>query len=256
MIKKGFNRVDLLGCPIDAISMKETIEIIDDAIKNKSQLQHVVINGAKFVNMRKDIALKNAILDCDIVNADGQSIVSAARLLNIYIPERVAGIDLMSELVNLSSIKGYKVFFLGAKEEIVSKVVDIYTKKYSKSVIAGYHNGYFSETEEIEVAKKIENSKADILFVAITSPKKEIFLNKYKNEINIPFVMGVGGSFDVVSGFTKRAPLWLQKIGMEWSYRVFQEPKRMWKRYLTTNSIFIYLILKQKIKIMLTKDIA
>lgn len=228
--------------------MEQTVDIIDHAITERRTIHHVVINAAKLVNAQKDQELKRSITDCDIINADGQAIVWASRFLNVPLPERVAGIDLMDELVKLSSRKRYKVFLLGAKEDIVQKVAKTYRERYGNDIIAGYRNGYFKKEEELQVAKQIADSKADILFVAMSSPKKEIFLNTYKKEINIPFIMGVGGSFDVVAGFVKRAPMWMQKTGMEWFFRVIQEPKRMWKRYLVGNSEFIYLILKEKFK--------
>ena len=242
-------RISICGLPVDAITMQETISIIDDAISQKKEtIHHVVINAAKVVNAQKDAELKKSIAGCDIINADGQSIVWACRFLNSPIPERVAGIDLMENLVKLSAEKGYKVYLLGAKEEIVKKVASSYQDQYGEQIIAGYRNGYFKKEDELGIAREISNSKADILFVAITSPKKEIFLNAYKREINMPFIMGVGGSFDVIAGFVKRAPSWMQKSGLEWLYRVIQEPKRMWKRYLVGNTQFIILILKEKFK--------
>ncbi len=153
----------------------------------------------------------------------------------------------------MAAEKKYRMFFLGAEEETVKSVVNIYTNLYGKEIIAGYRNGYFNKEEEPMIAKQISDSNANILFVAITSPKKEIFLNTYKSIINIPLIMGVGGSFDVISGYVKRAPLWMQKWGMEWFYRVIQEPRRMWKRYLYGNSIFIYLVLKEKMKQVLNR---
>jgi N-acetylglucosaminyldiphosphoundecaprenol N-acetyl-beta-D-mannosaminyltransferase len=164
------------------------------------------------------------------------------------LPERVAGIDIMANLVKLAAEKKYKIFFLGAKEDVVKQVVEVYTNMYGSNIIAGYRNGYFVKEEEQAVARQIADSGASILFVAMSSPKKEIFLNTYKNLIQIPFIMGVGGSFDVVSGLVKRAPLWMQKWGLEWFYRVMQEPRRMWKRYLFGNSEFIYLVVKEKWK--------
>ena len=118
---------------------------------------------------------------------------------------------------------------------------------YSPKIIAGYRNGYFNKEEEKSIAQEIANSGADILFVAISSPTKEIFLNQYKDIINTPFIMGVGGSFDVVSGKVERAPVWMQNAGLEWFYRFLQEPRRMWKRYLYTNSMFLWLVLKEKL---------
>lgn len=239
-------RVKICDIPVDALTMQETIGIIDEAIQEKRSIHHVVINAAKVVNAQRNTELKESIINCDIINADGTSIVWASKLLKQPVPERVAGIDLMETLVKLAAKKNYKIFFLGAKEEVVNKVVNTYARLYGTSIIAGYRNGYYQKEEEAEIARQIANSGADILFVAITSPKKEIFLNKYKSIIKVPFKMGVGGSFDVVAGIVKRAPLWMQKAGLEWFFRVIQEPRRMWRRYLTTNSAFIYMVLKEK----------
>jgi N-acetylglucosaminyldiphosphoundecaprenol N-acetyl-beta-D-mannosaminyltransferase len=229
--------------------MEGTLSIINESIKEKRTLRHVVVNAAKLVNMQKDKELYNSVVTCDVINADGQSVVWASRFLGQPLPARVAGIDLMDRLVKMAYQEGYKIYLLGAKEAIVKKVAEVYSEKYSPSIIAGYNNGYFSVADEPNIAAKISASKADILFVAISSPKKEIFLNKYEAVMNVPFVMGVGGSFDVVSGITKRAPVWMQNMGLEWFYRFLQEPGRMWKRYLVTNSLFIYYVLREKFKV-------
>jgi len=241
------NRITICDIPVDVLTMRQTIDRIDEAIIRRESIHHVVVNAVKVVNAQKDKQLKESIVSCDIINADGQGIVWASQFLNRPLPERVAGIDLMEELVKLASEKRYRIFFLGAKEEIVKSVVNIYSNKYN-DIIAGYRNGYFNKEDEAIIAQQIADSNADILFVAMSSPKKEIFLNTYKYLIKTPFIMGVGGSFDVVSGFVKRAPKWMQNWGLEWFYRTLQEPRRMWKRYLFGNSIFIYLVLKEKIK--------
>jgi N-acetylglucosaminyldiphosphoundecaprenol N-acetyl-beta-D-mannosaminyltransferase len=246
-------RVKICDIPVDSLTMEQTLTIINKAIEEKKPLQHVVINAAKVVNARKNRELKKAIEECDIINADGMSIVWALKLLNKPIPGRVTGIDLMEELVVLAAKKNYKIYFLGAKEDVIKKVVEKYGEQHGSGIIAGYCNGYFAKEDEPEVARQIAESGADILFVAMTSPKKEIFLNTYKRIIDVPFIMGVGGSFDVVSGLVKRAPVWMQKSGFEWLFRVIQEPGRMWKRYLTTNSVFIYLVLKEKLSLKFGK---
>lgn len=241
------NRINILNCPIDKLTMDETIKLIDDSIASKTHLHHVVVNAAKMVHMQSDKELRESVVNSDIINADGQAVVWASRFLGQPLKERVAGIDLMQNLVKLAYEKGYKVFFFGAKEEIVKGVVDRYSKEYSQDIIAGYRNGYFKKEEEENIAKQISDSGADILLVAISSPTKEIFLNTYKNIINTPFIMGVGGSFDVVAGKVTRAPLWMQNAGLEWFYRFLQEPRRMWKRYLVTNSLFIWYMIREKI---------
>lgn len=241
-------KANILNCHVDKLTMNETIKLIDESIQSKSKLQHVVVNAAKLVNMQSDLELHNSVVSCDIINADGQAVVWASKILGDPLPERVAGIDIMENLVELAHQKNYNIFFLGAKEDIVKEVVNKYSKRYSPDIIAGYRNGYFDKAEEREVARQISSSGADILFVAITSPKKENFLRQNSDLlVNVSFTMGVGGSFDVVSGYTKRAPVWMQKVGMEWFYRFAQEPKRMWKRYLRTNSLFVWYVFKAKL---------
>lgn len=242
------DRIKLCGIPIDALTMQQTIDKIEHSVNEKRSLHHVVVNAAKIVNAQKNAHLKQSIVNCDIINADGQAVVWASRFLKKPLPERVAGIDLMNALIDLAGKKGYKIYLLGASEEVITKVVNLYRTKYGHDFVVGYRNGYFHEEEEEEIAQNIGNSNADMLFVAMSSPKKEIFLEKYKGTIKAYFIMGVGGSFDIVSGLTRRAPLWLQNIGMEWFYRLMQEPQRMWKRYLVTNSGFIYIIIKEKLK--------
>ena len=239
----------VLSIPIDAISMQETLQKVESAITSKKQIHHTVVNAGKIVLMQTDKKLEKSVLDADIINADGEAVVWAANFLGQRLPERVPGIDLMEELVKRSFEKGYKCFFLGATEEVVTKLVNIYKAQYSEDIIAGYRNGYFEKEDEEQIAIQIAESGADILFVAITSPKKEIFLTTYKKQLqNVNLIMGVGGSFDVISGKVKRAPLWMQDVGLEWFYRFLQEPRRMWKRYLVGNSKFIWLVFKAYLK--------
>jgi N-acetylglucosaminyldiphosphoundecaprenol N-acetyl-beta-D-mannosaminyltransferase len=241
-------RIEFLNIPVDALSMEETVSVIDKAIQNGSHINHVAINAAKIVSMQKNPRLYESVVSCDLISADGQSIVWASRLLGKRIPERVSGADLMQKLVRLAYEKKYKCFFLGAKEDIVKKVTEMYSKEYGSEIIAGYRNGYFLAEEEQSIAEQIAGSGTQLLFVAITSPKKENFLHDYRDMLrNVNFTMGVGGTFDVISGLTKRAPLWVQKIGMEWFFRLMQEPRRMWKRYLIGNAKFVWLVFLEMI---------
>jgi len=242
------SRINILGCPIDCLSMGETLDKIESIIKGKTPRQHVVINVAKLVDMHRDNKLKEIISACDIINVDGMPIVWASKLLGTPLPERVAGVDLFQELIKLSSQKGYRPFFFGARQWVVGKVVEEFKKKYPNLNVAGYRNGYFKESEERSIAEMINNSHADILFVGFSSPIKEKFLNRWMSTMEVPFCMGVGGSFDIVAGRTKRAPLWVQNYGLEWLYRLLQEPRRMWKRYATTNPVFIWMVIKEFFK--------
>jgi N-acetylglucosaminyldiphosphoundecaprenol N-acetyl-beta-D-mannosaminyltransferase len=240
-------RIKILNTNIDNLSMKESLELIEKSIQSNKQIHHVVVNAGKIVMMQEDLQLQQSVNESDLINADGQAVVWASKVLGKPLKERVAGIDLMRNLVQLAHKRNYKIFFLGAREEVVKKVVDIYSGEYSPNLIAGYRNGYFKKEEEQLIAQEITKSEANMLFVAISSPTKENFLFENKTILEkVNFVMGVGGSFDVVAGKVKRAPLWMQKAGLEWFYRFLQEPKRMWKRYLIGNLKFLLLVLKER----------
>ena len=241
-------RIDLMGCPVDSLDMQQTIQKIENYIVQRVMCQHVVVNVSKFVEMDRDEYLKKIISNCDIINVDGMPIVWASKILGNPLPCRVAGVDLFQNLIGVCADKGYKPFFFGAREEVVTKVVNGFKAKYPKLEIAGYRNGYYLQDEEQSIAEQIQDSKADMLFVGFSSPMKEKFLDKWMPTMKVPFCMGVGGSFDIVAGRTKRAPLWMQQSGLEWFYRIVQEPRRMWKRYAKTNPMFIWMVFKEVCK--------
>ena len=227
--------------------MEETLAEVEKSIKAGKQVHHVVVNAGKIAAMHSDPELRRSVNESDIINADGQAVVWASRILGKPLKERVAGIDFMSALVEMAHKKNYRIFLFGAKEEIVKTVVDTYSDIYSPEMIAGYRNGYFSPSQEETIAHQIADSGTQMLFVAISSPIKENFLYRHREILkNVNLIMGVGGSFDVVAGKVKRAPVWMQNAGLEWFYRFAQEPKRMWKRYLVGNSKFIYLVFKER----------
>jgi N-acetylglucosaminyldiphosphoundecaprenol N-acetyl-beta-D-mannosaminyltransferase len=230
---------------MDVLTMQETVDLISNRVNKGIFTQHVVINVAKIVNLKSDKVLQKSINSCDIINIDGMGVVIGARFLGYDIAERVAGIDLFYNLMQMSAVNNFPVFLLGATSEVVNVASGKIKNLYPSINIAGFHHGYFWE-DELTVVRKIKDSGAKLLFVAITSPKKENFINKWKDQLGVDFVMGVGGTFDVVSGKIKRAPIWMQDYGLEWLYRVIQEPKRMWKRYLVTNSRFFWIIVKEK----------
>jgi len=231
---------------VDALSMDQTIEKVEEIIRRHVPTQHVVINAAKVNLIEKDSHLREIVNSCSLINADGASILWAAKKLGIPIKERVTGIDLFLNLIELANDNGYKVYLFGAKEEVLEKVKEKFEAEYPKLKIVGRCNGYFSAEEEKLIVKDMALSGADMMFVAFSSPKKEYWISKHIDELNIPFVMGVGGSFDVVAGVTKRAPTWMQRSGLEWFYRFIQEPRRMWKRYIIGNLKFVVLTYKNK----------
>ena len=240
-------RISMMGCLIDNLTMEETLQRVDSFIHAGTPHQHVVVNVDKLVKASREPELRRIINDCALVNADGMPVVWAARLLGKPLKERVAGIDLFEALMQRAASQGWRVFLLGAREEVVARVRAMYEKKYSGLVIAGHRNGYWTPAEEQGVAEQIAASRADLLFVAISSPKKEQFLGQYQARMRVSFAMGVGGSFDVAAGLLKRAPRWMQQAGLEWFYRFLQEPRRMFRRYFIEDMAFLWLFLKEAV---------
>jgi len=227
---------------VDNVNLQEALDRCEDYIRSRVPHQIVVVNVAKLVKARNDQQLRRIINDADLVGADGMPLVWLSKYMGQSISGRVNGTDLMEELVKRAAERGHSIYFLGAKSEVVRKVVDIYTDRYPNLKVAGFHDGYFKDEEEAQIADDIRESGADIIFLAFGSPKKEKFVGKHLYRMGVPVVHGVGGSFDIVAGVTKRAPLWMQNWGMEWFYRFLQEPGRMWKRYLLTNLNFLMLV--------------
>lgn len=245
---RKIERIDIMGLSIDKVSLKETLDIAEGFISSKKPHQIVVLNAAKIVRAKSDKELRKIILSADLVGPDGVPVVWVSKLLGTPLPGRVNGTDLMEELVGLANRKGYSIFFLGATQEIVQKVIEKYKEKYPHLHIAGFRDGYFSQDEEPKIVNEIRNSQADILFVGLPTPMKEKWIHGNLQRLNVPVCHGVGGSFDVVVGHVKRAPLWMQKYGLEWLYRLCQEPKRMFKRYLVTNTIFTFFTIKELVR--------
>lgn len=240
-------RVLLLGAPLDALSMEESLSLIARAMREKKTLQHVVVNVAKLVFMQEDEALYRDVAASDLINIDGAGVVLGCKAMGLNVPGRVAGIDVMDGVLSLCEREGFRPYILGAKAEILAKAKANIEARYPKINFAGIQDGYYDKSREREVMQAIKDSGADCLFIAMPSPHKERIMGDYKHVLQVPFMMGVGGSVDVFAGYVSRAPLWVQKIGMEWMYRLLQEPRRMFKRYWVTNRKFAVLLLKAKL---------
>lgn len=234
-----------MGCAVDNLTMEETLQTIEGFIASGQPHQHVVVNVDKIVKAQRDPELRRIINDCALINVDGMPVVWASRLLGAPIKERVAGVDLFEALMARAADRGWRVFLLGAREPVVAEVRRRYEARFPLLVFAGHRNGYWKPEEEAGVAQAIAETRPDLLFVAISSPKKEQFLGAYQARMRVPFAMGVGGTFDVAAGLVKRAPVWMQKSGLEWFYRFLQEPRRMFHRYFVEDMAFFGLLLRE-----------
>jgi N-acetylglucosaminyldiphosphoundecaprenol N-acetyl-beta-D-mannosaminyltransferase len=239
------DRAQVVGCAIDRLDMDQTVARCAEIIESGGPVQHVAVNAAKVVALRDDARLREIVERCELVSVDGQPLVWASRLLGDPLPERVAGIDLMFRLLELARERGYRVFVLGAKEDVLATAVARLEERYPGLVIAGSHHGYFADADSAEICSLVRAAEPHILLVAMSSPRKEYWLANHAADLGVPFSMGVGGSIDVVAGVTRRAPGWMQRTGLEWFYRFAQEPRRLGPRYLRTNLRFVGLVARE-----------
>jgi N-acetylglucosaminyldiphosphoundecaprenol N-acetyl-beta-D-mannosaminyltransferase len=224
---------------VDAVTLEQAVAWAEGRIAARAVSRIGAVNAAKLVKLERDPALARAVAGCDLVVADGMSVVWAARLLTGVRLARVAGIDLMEALLERASRRGYRVYFLGARAEVLERMLAVLRETHPGLVVAGSHHGYFTPADEPRLVQEIRESGADLLFVAMGTPAKELWVDRNAARAAVPLCMGVGGSFDVLAGVVKRAPRRMQDAGLEWLYRLAQEPRRLWRRYLTTGVVFV-----------------
>ncbi|MDZ7315891.1 MAG: WecB/TagA/CpsF family glycosyltransferase [candidate division KSB1 bacterium] len=243
---RPFSRIKVLGCPVDRVTLSQCLDWFEKVIERGGRCHIVVINAAKVVKARRDAELARVIHEADLIGADGMSIVWASRLLGTPLPGRVNGTDLMDALFELSARKGYRVYLLGARPAVIEKAAANLRRHYPTLNLVGYRHGYFADSaEEEEAVQRINQAKPDILLLGMSTPMKELWVKRHKELLSVPVIHGVGGSFDIVGGVTRRAPVWMQRSGLEWLFRLAQEPRRLWRRYLITNTVFVWLVLKE-----------
>jgi N-acetylglucosaminyldiphosphoundecaprenol N-acetyl-beta-D-mannosaminyltransferase len=242
------HRVEVLGCSVDPLTIRATVSRCDGIIHSGRFSQQLSINAAKVAALRSDERLRQIASECKLVSVDGQSVVWASRLLGCPIPERVPGIDLMFELLALAERRGYRVYILGARQHVLERAVQRLQQRYPRLSICGWHDGYFSEGDEAIIVDEIRSASPNILLVAMSSPRKEYWLAEHGPSTGAQFGMGVGGSIDVVAGVTRRAPKWMQRAGLEWFYRLVQEPRRLGRRYTVTNIQFLGLLAAELVR--------
>lgn len=239
---KRSERSELLGLSFDPVTMDGAVARCLELCR-APRSSHVVmtINASHLCMMRNDPQLAAACRAGDFTVADGMSVVWALRASGQPAPERVAGVDLMARLLAAADENRLRVYFLGAKPEVVRTLVDWCRARHPGLEIAGCRDGYFGPEDHAAIVEEIRASGAHMLFVGMPSPFKEVWCERHRQRLQVPLIMGVGGSFDVLAGYIRRAPGWAQSMGLEWFWRLLMEPRKLWKRYLTTNSQFIWL---------------
>ena len=242
--KFPFPTTSFLDIPIHQVKMQEVLDWVEKSIQEKIPRFLCTMNAALLVWSRKSPFLKEAYQQADLITADSFVLYYVLKLLGTPVPEPLEACQIMFQFLEKTQQKGYRLYFLGAKPDILEKAIFEVKKKYPAIQIVGYHHGYFGAEEEDSIAQAIRHAKPDCLFVGMSSPLKEYFLKKYLKIMNVPISLGVGGGFDILAGQYRHAPHWMHRLGLAWFYRFLMEPRRMWKRYLTTNTIFLWLFFK------------
>jgi len=237
-------RINISGIPLDNLRKIDALKKAESFLMREKCNQIVTLNIEMITRALKNKELKEAINNSELVLPDGISVLILGRSLGKNIPERIAGIEFAEELLKISVQKNLKVYFLGGKEEVSQTIASSIKEIYPTLNIAGVHNGYFTEAEELRIIEEINNSNADILFVGLGAGKQEIFINRHKEALKPKIAIGIGGSLDVWAGKVKRAPSIFIKLNIEWLYRVFSQPRERLKRLLSTIPTF-YKILKR-----------
>lgn len=238
-------RVDICGVGVDQVTMADSLAVAEDIIDGPRGGQHVSINAGKVISARRDPRMASIVADAALATADGQSIVVAARLLGTPLPERVTGIDFMIDLLALAGRRGYTVYLYGAKPSTVASVDALITGRGIN--VVGYDSGF--EPDPDAVAARIAALAPDLLFVALPTPAKELFIGRHLTDLGVGLAVGVGGSFDVLAGEVPRAPLWLQRVGLEWAHRIALEPRRVLRPYFVRSVVFLGVLAVEVVRV-------
>lgn len=223
--------VTIFGVPISKLSFKDTIRWLTEAVESRKPHQIITANPIMIMAALENPEYLNMMKRAELIIPDGAGVVWAANYVGNPVAERVPGIEVMHELVRIAAERGWKVFLLGASTEIIRAAASKLEEEHPNVQLVGVRDGYFNSEQEREVIAQIRAAEPDLLFVGRSADKQEPWIDRYKSELNVPVIMGVGGSFDVLSGKLKRAPKLFRDLHLEWFYRLLQEPWR-YKRML------------------------
>lgn len=222
----SFEKHDILGVGVNSVRMSDAVNIVEKYMDDKANVIIATANAEMLMNATRDADLKRILNSAALVVPDGAGTVWAAHQLGYDMPERVAGYDLAQELMKRAPQKNRRIFFFGSAPGVADKAKLKAEELYPGINIVGTRNGFFTEKDIPEILEEIKAAKPDLLLVALGVPKQEKFLDKYYKELGVPVSIGVGGTFDVMAGVMKRAPLWMQKAKLEWLFRGMLQPKR------------------------------
>ena len=232
-------RIHLLGIAVDNVTLADAVELILQGLEDQRTRRACFVN-ADCVNLAfRDHAYRQVLQEADLVFADGSGMRLAGIVLGRRVRDNVNGTDLFPRLCKALAGRGKRIFLLGARPGIARRAAQWILDRFPGLAVAGYRDGYFSAEEESAVIEEIRHAQADVLLVAFGAPRQDIWIRDHLDRLGVKMALGVGGLFDFYSGRLPRAPRWIRKLGLEWAYRLYQEPRRLWKRYLIGNAAFL-----------------
>ena len=219
-------RVNILGLPVDRVDMAGAVARVSELISENRTCQVVTLNSEIAMTAQENSELARVIREADLVVPDGAGIVWASRVLGVPLPQRVAGFDLMQELLVSAACHRWPVFLLGAEPGVAQEAAECVTRRLPRLIVAGTHHGFFGEEEEAAVIDRINSVGARLVFVGMGAPRQDYWISRNKARIKGAICLGVGGSFDVLAGKVRRAPDWMGRCGLEWLFRLVCQPSR------------------------------
>ena len=246
----GEEAVDLLGARIDPLSRAEVVAQLESCLRDKRRCLVITANVDQVVNLQKSSALQKAYRKADLVVADGVPLLWGARFLGRPLRGRVAGSDIIFDLCALSHRGGYRIYLLGGRPGVARAAAAVIAREYPAAVIAGCAcppMGFEQDSALVKrTVEEIRAARPDLLLVGLGSPKQEVFLAENWERLGVTVGLGVGIALEFLAGTQRRAPIWMQNAGLEWSWRLSREPSRLWRRYLVKDPRFFWLILRER----------
>jgi N-acetylglucosaminyldiphosphoundecaprenol N-acetyl-beta-D-mannosaminyltransferase len=238
MIRRA-NRVDFLGCPVDRVTTADALEWIADAVIERQPRQIAIVNANKLFLMARDPQLRRIVRHADLIVPEW-AVVWGAQRLHLPALSHSGGVLIGRDLLPFAAERGLKVFFLGATPNVIDTLRMRLVRDFPRLAVAGFHHGYLTDAAvEDEALRQIQASRPDVLLVAMGSPAQERWIDRFRDRLNVPVSVGIGGSFDVLSGQKQDTPRWARGHGLEWLYRLAHDPARYGRRYAVTNLWFV-----------------
>ncbi len=245
MSEKKLNKFSILGVQIAAIDMDDACSLVEDAILRRQKKYICVCPVSTIMECKRNERVLESVNSADLITPDGMPTVWIGRMQGYANIRRVYGPELMQNMCDISQKKGYKSYFYGSSPDVLNKLKENLNKKYPDLIISGMFSPPFrqlTKEEDDKIVKDINNNSPDIIWVGLGSPRQDLWMYEHRDRVNAPLMIGVGAAFDFLAGMKPQAPRWIRNNGFEWLFRLTTEPKRLWRRYLIDNSLFLYYV--------------